>query len=121
MLGKSHWFVMDKAKRAGLLNGMVRNQRWEFTEDDLQKIKAITVKRKRRINIIADETGLTTPMVRRIAHHCGLRLIRDYDKVLWACQKYATGFYTKEGIFYLLKTEYGPKDRPVFTNTSEKL
>lgn len=107
MLGKSPFIVMERARRAGLKTSRKRNQRWEFTQEDIEKIKAVEARKKLdRMALIMEQTGLSMPIISRLKTHCGLRFTKDYDKVLWACQKYATGFYTKEGIFYLLKTEY---------------
>jgi hypothetical protein len=107
MLGKSQYIVMERARRLGLRTVSEGNQKWNFTEKDIERIKYIDHRfKKNRLRDIVNATGLTKATVSKLYLYCGLKLIKDYDKVLWACQKYATGFYTKEGIFYLLKTEY---------------
>jgi hypothetical protein len=98
---------MDRANKAGLRTVTHGNQKWAFTLKDIEKIKNVERKtRKNRLKDIVDQSGLSVNTVKKMAKYLGLQLMRDYNKVLWACQKYATGFYTKEGIFYLLKTEY---------------
>jgi hypothetical protein len=107
MLGKSQSFVMTRAYRANLRPTGELHKRWEFTHEDIEKIKVVAhIKKKSVLRDVCEATGLTEAWVQKLCTFCGLRLKRDYDKVLWACQKYATGFYTKEGIFYLLKKEY---------------
>lgn len=99
MLGRSQTFVIERANRLKLRPPEMLCKHWNLTLDDIKKIQDLSPKiKKSNIRLAAKHTGLTHPVVRRLAHLLKLRFRTDYEKILKACELYKTKEYTIKGI-----------------------